>query len=74
MKYSARVSTRGRIVIPKPLRVAHGWEPGDEFIVEEVPEGVLILPVKTAARKRKDNGTARQSSTAEMILLIANGC
>lgn len=40
--FRVRVDARGRITIPKPVRDALGWRPGDEIVVR-VEGGVAIL-------------------------------
>lgn len=40
--FVVRLSTRGRITIPKPARDALGWQPGDEIVVR-VAGDVAIL-------------------------------
>ena len=44
---STRMSSKGQVVIPSAIRVAHSWEPGIEFDVEDTPEGLLLRPVPT---------------------------
>ena len=39
------LSSRGQIVIPKGLRESRRWREGTEFVVEEVPQGILLKPV-----------------------------
>lgn len=41
---STKLSAKGQIVLPKSVRDAHGWVPGVEFSVEDVPGGVLLRP------------------------------
>lgn len=41
-----RLSSKGQIIIPKTIRHAHGWDNGQEFIVEETVEGILLRPYK----------------------------
>lgn len=38
----SKLSSKGQVVIPKELRDAKGWKPGDELIVEDRPDGVLL--------------------------------
>lgn len=47
---TARLSTKGQIVLPKELRDARDWKPGTEFEVIEQPDGVLLRP-KTAKKR-----------------------
>lgn len=39
------LSSRGQIVIPKVLRDARNWHAGTSFVVEEVPQGLLLKAV-----------------------------
>ena len=41
------LSSRGQIVIPKGLRESRRWHAGTSFVVEEVPQGILLKPVST---------------------------
>ena len=41
-----KLSSKGQVILPKSVRNAHGWQPGMEFILEEVAEGVLLKPFK----------------------------
>lgn len=45
----ARVSTKGQLVIPTEIRRSRGLESGSEVDIEEVPEGVLLRPVRGPA-------------------------
>jgi AbrB family looped-hinge helix DNA binding protein len=47
-----RVSTKGQVVLPKPIRDKRGFGPGAELIVEERPEGVLLRPAPKAGATR----------------------
>ena len=52
--YVVRLSSKGQLVIPAPLRAAHRWREGDEFVVEEVGQGLLLRPRKPFAATRLD--------------------
>ena len=39
---TTRLSSKGQVIIPKPIRVAHHWEPGLELIVIDTEDGVLL--------------------------------
>ena len=52
---TTRLSSKGQIILPKPVRDAHGWEPGTDFTVEDVGDGVILRPV------RKKKGTTKLS-------------
>jgi len=41
---TTKLSSKGQVVLPKSVRDARGWEPGTEFAVEEVSEGILLRP------------------------------
>jgi AbrB family looped-hinge helix DNA binding protein len=41
-----RLSSKGQIIIPKAIRALHGWANGQEFIVEETEQGILLRPYK----------------------------
>lgn len=48
------VDERGRVLLPKALRDAHGMTPGSPVIVESGPDGVLLrsaLPKEEAWRR-----------------------
>jgi AbrB family looped-hinge helix DNA binding protein len=55
-----RISTRGRVVVPKAIRDKRRWKAGMRLIVEELPDGVLLKPttkhkVRTTKRARKSD-------------------
>jgi AbrB family looped-hinge helix DNA binding protein len=39
---TTRLSNKGQVVIPKSVRDAHKWRAGQEFIVVDISEGVLL--------------------------------
>lgn len=41
---TATLSSKGQIVIPKPIRDAHRWKAGTRLVVEESGDGILIRP------------------------------
>jgi len=43
-----RLSSKGQVIIPKSTRAAHHWEAGQELIVIDTEEGVLLKPVQPA--------------------------
>jgi AbrB family looped-hinge helix DNA binding protein len=43
---TTRLSSKGQVVLPKPVREAHKWTTGTEFSVEPVEDGVLLRPQK----------------------------
>jgi AbrB family looped-hinge helix DNA binding protein len=40
--HRTRLSTKGQIVVPKDIRERRNWAPGDELVIEETDEGVLL--------------------------------
>ena len=50
-----RISTRGRVVVPKAIRDKRRWKAGVRLTVEERSDGVLLKPVaKRKVRTVKD--------------------
>ena len=43
---TATLSSKGQIVLPKTVRMAHRWVAGTQFVVEEASGGVLLRPVR----------------------------
>ena len=41
-----RLSNKGQVVIPKAVRVLHGWRAGLEFAIEDVGDGIKLKPIK----------------------------
>ena len=41
-----RLSSKGQVIIPKPIREARQWKIGQQLEVVETEEGILIRPVK----------------------------
>jgi AbrB family looped-hinge helix DNA binding protein len=76
---TTRLSSKGQLVLPKAIRDADDWTEGTEFIVERVPEGVLLRPVRPLPVTRLEDviGCAgyrgRARSVAEMERAIAKG-
>lgn len=43
-RLTTTVSTKGQVILPKPIRQALRWEAGTRLIVESTTEGVLLRP------------------------------
>lgn len=43
---TTRLSSKGQIILPKSIRVAHHWDAGIEFAVEDTRDGVLLRPLQ----------------------------
>lgn len=74
-----RLSSKGQVIIPKSSRQAHHWEAGQELVVIDTDEGVLLKPVKPVPPATLDelagclsySGSAR--TLEEMEQAIAQG-
>lgn len=53
---TTKLSSKGQIIIPKAVRSAHRWEPGTEFLIEEVENGLLLKPRKPFPLTRLEDG------------------
>ncbi len=49
MSDTATLSSKFQISIPKAVRVAHKWGPGQEFVFIPKGAGVLLVPVPETA-------------------------
>lgn len=51
MSETARLSTKGQLVLPKSLRSRHGWEAGTELVVEDRGTHLVLraVPSRVAA-------------------------
>ncbi len=41
---TTKLSSKGQVIIPKPLRTAHHWETGQELVVIDAGDGILLKP------------------------------
>ena len=41
---TTKLSSKGQVIIPKAIRMAHHWETGQDFIVVNTRNGVLLKP------------------------------
>lgn len=51
---TTRLSSRGQIVIPKAVREAHDWTPGQEFEIEESGDALILRPKSPFPRTTLD--------------------
>ena len=49
------VSTKGQVILPKPIRRARGWEAGTRLVVANTLDGVLLKPVPAFAETRPED-------------------
>ena len=40
---TTKLSSKGQVIIPKPLRTAHHWNTGQELVVD-LGDGILLKP------------------------------
>lgn len=64
-----RLSSKGQIVLPQPVRDAHRWTPGTTFTVEDTADGVLLRPAKPfpATRLEEVFGCANYHGPAKTL-------
>ena len=41
---TTKLSSKGQVIIPKSVRSAHRWEAGQELVVADVGDGILLKP------------------------------
>ena len=41
---TTKLSSKGQVIIPKPIRKAHHWDTGQELVVIDVGDGILLKP------------------------------
>lgn len=76
---TTKLSSKGQVILPMPIRAAHKWQPGVEFSVEDTPEGVLLRPLKPFKPTRLEDVvgcagyTGPAKTLAEMDAAIAAG-
>jgi len=51
------LSSKGQVIIPKPIRSAHHWDAGERLVVEDTVDGVLLRPVALFKRTTLDDLT-----------------
>ena len=50
------LSTKGQVILPKPIRDALGWDAGARLAVERTSEGVLLKPVASFPETDPERG------------------
>lgn len=43
---TTKISSKGQVVIPKSIRKNYGWAPGQELVVIETEDGIVLKPKK----------------------------
>ncbi len=41
---TTRLSSKGQVIIPKPMRARHHWDTGQELLVIDTGDGILLKP------------------------------
>ena len=49
------LSTKGQVILPKPIRDALGWDAGARLAVQRTSEGVLLKPVSSFVETDPDD-------------------
>lgn len=62
---TAKLSTNGRVTIPKGTRDAQRWKTGKQFTVELVAEGVLLQPLNPVRSKTPQKVLSGNATNAE---------
>lgn len=76
---TTKLSSKGQVILPMPIRAAHKWQPGVEFSVEDTPAGILLRPLKPFKPTRLEDVvgcagyTGPTKTLAEMDAAIAAG-
>lgn len=73
---TTKLSSKGQVIIPKPLRTAHHWEVGQELIVVDLGDGILLKPktpfpvtnIDDVASCLKFNGKAKTLDDMEQAI------
>ena len=71
---TTRLSSKGQVILPKSVRDAHHWEPGTEFSVEAVGDGVLLRPLRSVAHSRLEDVAGCLRVTGPAANDRRNGC
>ncbi len=71
-KAKTKVSTKGRVILPKAIRNKRKWTPGTELTVEEAPEGVLLKAAPRFAPTKFEDvaGMLRGKSRVNRVVSI----
>jgi AbrB family looped-hinge helix DNA binding protein len=76
---TTKLSSKGQVTLPKPVRDAHDWPPGTEFAVKATKAGVLRRPLKPFKPTILQDAigstghTGKAKSLADMEKAIARG-
>lgn len=67
---TTRLSSKGQVILPKSVRDAHRWPPGTKFVVEDLPDGVMLRALKPFAPSRLEDvaGSLRYTGKAKTLV------
>ncbi len=76
----SKLSTKGQVIIPKPLRTAHNWQAGQKLQFIDTPDGILVKSGSANFKQTSVDQVAgclqykgKAKSIAEMNEAIARG-
>lgn len=66
---TTRLSSKGQVILPKSVRDSHRWQPGTEFVVEDLPDGIILRALKPLAPSRLEDvaGSLRYTGKAKTL-------
>ena len=76
---STKLSSKGQVIIPKTIRSGHRWETGQEFIVINQKDNIILKPKSPFPETRLDDvggflkHTGRSLSLEDMDKAIRTG-
>jgi AbrB family looped-hinge helix DNA binding protein len=76
---SVKLSSKGQVIIPKPIRDTYHWETGQELQLIDTGNGILLQPKAPFAESALDevagclHYTGKPKSIADMDKAIAEG-
>lgn len=64
-----KLSSKGQVIIPKAVRSAQQWKAGQELVVIEVDDGILLKPRKPFEQTELENvaGCLKYSGPAKSL-------
>lgn len=76
---SVKLSSKGQVIIPKPIRDAYHWENGQELVLTDTGNGILLQPKAPFAEATLDevagclHYSGKPKSIEDMENAIAEG-
>lgn len=66
---TTKLSSKGQVIIPKSVRAAQGWEPGQALLVLDRADGVLLKPAACFPETRLEEvgGCLRYKGAAKSL-------